>query len=247
MKGIFSHLGILERVVSDNQTCFRSAEYVQFAKDWDFEDVTSSQHHSQGNGFSEAYVKIYKCIFTKAKSINTDPFISLLEYRNAKLSSTNFSPATLLMSRELRSILPLTEVNSTDRKRKIETICYFPRNSLHKATYFDRRTKPLEPLKLGGSAHVQNMQNKTWQQAVITDKHNDRSYSVHTSDGATYRFNRRHLIKMHVYQNTQDVEMHIPEETSPLVPQLPEVQQPSIPTKTRSGAAKSDNSVYIIH
>ena len=123
MKGIFSHLGILERVVSDNQTCFRSAEYVQFAKDWDFEDVTSSQHHSQGNGFSEAYVKIYKCIFTKAKSINTDPFISLLEYRNTKLSSTNFSPATLLMSRELRSILPTAKEKLKLYAISPETVC----------------------------------------------------------------------------------------------------------------------------
>ena len=52
---------------------------------------------------------MYKCIYTKAKSANTDPFIGLLEYRNTKLSSINFSPAVLLMSRELRSILPTSK------------------------------------------------------------------------------------------------------------------------------------------
>ena len=79
-------------------------------------------------------------------------------------------------------------------------------------SYFDKRTKPLEPLELGDSARVQNMQNKTWQPAVITDKHNDRSYSVRTQNGATYRRNRRHLIKTNECMPvTPDVEMHIPE------------------------------------
>ena len=55
MKGIFSGLGIPERVIFDNQTCFTS--------EWDIESVTSSPHHSQVNGFSEAYVKVCKCIY----------------------------------------------------------------------------------------------------------------------------------------------------------------------------------------
>ena len=127
MKGIFSRLGIPERVISDNQTCFSSEEFAQFAKHWDFEHMTSSPHHSQGNGFAEAYVKICKRIFTKAKSAKTDPFIGLLEYRNTKLSSTNFSPAALLMSRELRSILPTS-------KEKLKPRVISPENSSLKVT-----------------------------------------------------------------------------------------------------------------
>ena len=98
MEGILCRLGIPERVISDNQTCFSSEEFEQLAKDWDFEHVTSAPHHSQGNGFAEAYEKICKHIFTKAKSAIKDPFIGLLEYRNTKLSSTNFSPAALLVN-----------------------------------------------------------------------------------------------------------------------------------------------------
>ena len=33
MKGIFSRLGIPERVISDNQTCFTSAEFTQIKKE----------------------------------------------------------------------------------------------------------------------------------------------------------------------------------------------------------------------
>ena len=91
------------------------------------------------------------------------------------------------------------------------------------------------------------MQNKTWQQAVITDKHNDRSYSVRTADGATYRRNRRHLIKTNecMPPETPDVEMLIPEETSPLEPQQSETPQPSISVKTRSEAVTQEKPVYI--
>ena len=82
-------------------------------------------------------------------------------------------------------------------------------------SYFDKRTKPIEPLDLGGSTHVQNMQNKTWQPAVVIDKYNDRSYSVRTENCVTYRRNRRHLIKTNECMTvTSYVEMHIPEENN---------------------------------
>ena len=171
--GIFSRLDIPERFISDNQTCFTSAECAQFTKELNFEHVTSSPHHSQENGFSEAYVKMCKCIFTKAKSTNTDPFIGLLEYRNTKLSSTNFSPAALLKSRKLRSILPTSKEKLKPHAISPEIV--HTRLQAYKKveeSYFNRRTKRLEPLDLGGSARVQNMQKKKkkkWQQTVISD------------------------------------------------------------------------------
>ena len=42
----------------------------------------------------------------------------------------------------------------------------------------------------------------------MTDKHNDRSYSVQTPDGASYRRNRRHLLKTsEQYPDTPDFEL----------------------------------------
>ena len=37
--------------------------------------------------------------------------------------------------------------------------------------------------------------NKTWKPAVYVKKHDQRSYLVHTEDGAEYRTNCRHLLK----------------------------------------------------
>ena len=61
--------------------------------------------------------------------------------------------------------------------------------------YFDRTAHALKPLELGEPTRIQQ-QDKTWKPAVVTQKHNERSYSVQTPDGAVYRCNRRHLLKI---------------------------------------------------
>ena len=110
MKGIFARMGIPEVVVSDNGPCYRSAEFANFARTYDFIHRTSSPHHPSGNGFAEAYVKICKKILTKAKVSKSDPFLSLLEYRSTPLDC-GYSPSELLMGRQLKSIIPTTKSN----------------------------------------------------------------------------------------------------------------------------------------
>lgn len=247
MKGIFSRLGIPQRVISDNQTCYSSAEYAQFAKEWDFEAITSSPYHSQGNGFAEAYVKICKRIFTKAKAANKDPLIGLLEYRNTPLN-IGFSPAALLMGRQLRSILPTSKEILMPHTIAPEIVrSKLQANRKKEKAYYDRNAKPLPPIEIGGSARIQ--QGKTWKQAVVTDKYNDRSYNVRTADGATYRRNRRHLIKTkECMQETPDVEIHNTPEVetktsaTPPEPHIPDPTKSPISAKTRSDA---ENPVYI--
>lgn len=247
MKGIFARLGIPQRLISDNQTCYTSAEFAQFAKEWDFEAITSSPYHSQGNGFAEAYVKICKRIFTKAKEAKKDPLIGLLEYRNTPLN-IGFSPATLLMGRQLRSILPTSKENLMPQTIAPEIVrAKLQAKRQKEKFYYDRNAKPLPLLEVGDSARIQ--QDKTWKQAVVTDKLNDRSYSVRTTDGASYRRNRRHLNKTkECIQEPPDVEMHnIPEEqilsNTPPDPPLPETHKSPIPAKT--GSEIDEKPVYI--
>ena len=63
------------------------------------------------------------------------------------------------MSRELRSILQTSKEKLKPRAISPEIV--HTRLQAYKKveeSYFNRRTKPLEPLELGGSARVQNMQ-----------------------------------------------------------------------------------------
>ena len=96
--------------------------------EWDFEAITSSLYQSQGNGFEEAYVKICKHIFTKAKAANKDPLIGLLENRNVPLN-LGFSPDGLA-----------AEVNPTDLKGKFDA-AYYIRSEIVRSRLQSNRPK----------------------------------------------------------------------------------------------------------
>ncbi len=60
------------------------------------------------------------------------------------------------------------------------------------------------PLNVGDSAHIQQ-HDKTWKPAVVTARHNSRSYTVRTTDGSVYTRNRQHLLKSK--QQTADIDV----------------------------------------
>lgn len=62
----------------------------------------------QANGLDEKEVQILKNLLTNAKPDRQDPYLGLLEYRNTPIHDIG-SPAQLLMSRRLRSVIPTTE------------------------------------------------------------------------------------------------------------------------------------------
>ena len=108
MKGIMARHGIPEQVFSDNGPQFACAEFAQFANTWGFIYSTSSPRYPQSNGLAEKAVQTAKRIVMKATASGRDPYIALLEYRTTPISDCGKSPAQLLMSRRLRSILPST-------------------------------------------------------------------------------------------------------------------------------------------
>ena len=60
LKEVFSRLGVLNRVRSDNGPCFACAEFCQFAKSWGFVHATSSPLYPQFNGMAEKAVGTVK-------------------------------------------------------------------------------------------------------------------------------------------------------------------------------------------
>ncbi|RXN13854.1 sec1 family domain-containing 2-like protein [Labeo rohita] len=117
LKKICASHGIPEKVISDNGPQFNSKDFESFAHAWALMHVTSSPRYPQSNGLSEKAVQIAKSLMDKAKADRKDPYISLLEYRNTPVDGFR-SPAQLLMSRRLRSILP-----TTNRQLQPKTVC----------------------------------------------------------------------------------------------------------------------------
>ena len=103
-KSIFARHGVPEIVVSDNGPQYSSEAYAKFAQEFQFEHITSSPHYPQSNGESERAVKTVKSLLKK----EGDPYLALMSYRATPLQN-RFSPSELLMSRRLRTTVPMTQ------------------------------------------------------------------------------------------------------------------------------------------
>lgn len=193
LKKTFSHHGIPEKLITDNGPQYSSGEFREFSKQYGFVHETSSPHHPQSNGLAEKTVQTIKHIFSKSQASRTDPYLGILEYLNTPLE-TDLSPAQLLMSRRLRSILPSTlaqlqpNVANHEKFRK-----QLSENRDKQAKYYSSIAEPLKPLQAGETVRLRR--DGIWTPATITQIHNPRSYQVQTPDGREYRRNRRQLLK----------------------------------------------------
>ena len=65
---------------------FTSRDFLRFTEEWDFEHLTSSPHHSQGNGKAESTVKESKKILRKCRVSGSDAFLDLLTIPRLRVS-----------------------------------------------------------------------------------------------------------------------------------------------------------------
>lgn len=135
-----------------------------------------------------------KNLLTKAKQDRRDPYLGLLEYRNTPVDDIG-SPAQLLMSRRLRSIIPTTNA-------QLQPKVLYPHKVMEKLRlkqekqkhYFDQHVKHLPTLEKGDRIRVQ--MGSHWKPGVVTEHaETPRSYRIRTDEGREYRRNRRALIK----------------------------------------------------
>ena len=213
-RSIFARHRIPEMVISDNGPQFACDTYAKFAREYGFDHITSSPHYPQCNGEVERTVQTVKSLLWKSG----DPFLAILAYRATPLQS-GFSPAELLMSRKLRTTVPIVR---EQRKPKVVEMTVFMEkdNSLkeHQRDNFDshHRAKELPPLSLGDWVWVPDRESPG---------------QVLKPDG-TYQRNRKYLIQLPVPDPEQIVE--------PQTSDLPETSAESVPTyQTRSKSGRA--------
>ncbi|XP_064475688.1 uncharacterized protein K02A2.6-like [Ornithodoros turicata] len=101
LKSTFARHGIPEVLRSDNRPQFTSQAFGKFMRAYQVQHTTSSPHYPKSNGEAERMVKVAKDILKKAE----DPYLALLIYRTTP-GPCGFTPAQLLMGRQLRTTLP---------------------------------------------------------------------------------------------------------------------------------------------
>ena len=100
------------------------------------------------------------------------------------------------MGRRTKTLLPTTNQllqaskSSDDRAKLIE-------RQQKQKWYYNRITRDLKPLEKGDAVRMEPLRpgEKKWCKALVIGKHDQRSYTVETSDGGTYCHNRIHLRK----------------------------------------------------
>ncbi|KAG1651802.1 hypothetical protein GQR58_026737 [Nymphon striatum] len=196
LKSTFARHGIPEVLVADNMP-FLSTNMKEFAHNWDFLINTSSPTYSQSNGQSERMIQTIKNLLKKAHADNRDPYVALMEYRNTAISGMEYSPAQLLMSRMLKTKLPVLSRHLRPRIVDGAQAQLMARQNSYK-NYYDKSAKHLPPIHLHDGVRVRT--RNEWQPAMVTGVHAaPRSYIVTTSDGSRLRRNRRHLLKTREY------------------------------------------------
>lgn len=190
LKNIFSRHGIPEVLFSDNGPQYTSNVMKEFAKEWYFTLRTSSPRFPQSNGLAERSVRTIKSMLTKC----TDLAIILLELRNTPIDKGIGSPAQLLMSRRLRSMVP-ARVSSLLPALTAPDKFYDNREDLLQQTEarYNARSRPLTDLSEGDSVRVQMTSDGKWTPGTVSRvRPEPRSYDVQVG-GRTLRRNRSQI------------------------------------------------------
>lgn len=190
LKPIFATHGYPKIVICDNVP-FDAAEFKKFISDHNGKVVTTSPCYPQAHGMIEVYVRIAKKIILKSLETKTDLYEMLLEYRNMPLASVNVSPAQILLSRRLRSNLPIDS-----RLLKPKILNYRTRmieNQVRVKELYDRHA-PRAPQSFQNGQIVAIKQGKFWEKGTILN-HADtpRSYWIKLNNGNVIRRNDFHI------------------------------------------------------
>jgi transposase InsO family protein len=112
--------GIPDVIVSDNGSCFTSAQFDSFCTSHGIRHIRVSPYHPSYNGLAERAVQAIKEGLCKMKegTLAERLFRCLTTYRNTPHATTGITPAELLMKRRSKTLLDLLCPNASDRVRQ---------------------------------------------------------------------------------------------------------------------------------
>lgn len=187
LKSIFARHGVPETVVTDNGPQFSAIEFAAFARDYDFTHMTSSPRYPQSNGEAERAVRTVKSLLKKGE----DPYKALMAYRATPLSHGS-SPAQLLMGRNIRTPLPISQEKLQPRWPDIQAFRRKDQDLKEKqASWFNKRhnTRTRQELRPGQRVWVKNTKETG---TVSGPAQTPRSYNIDLPSGSLRR-NRSHI------------------------------------------------------
>lgn len=249
LKCHFARFGIPDQVISDNGPQYSSAEFQSFARQWNFQHITSSPTYPQSNGLAENAVKSAKNLLEKTKRDNTDPYLALLNVRNTPRDNILGSPSQRLLSRRTKTHLPTKEDLSHNAQHQIIHDRLTQLRNQQKQ-YYDKTARPLTQLKSGDIVRMQTPSGYDKKAVVEKASEHPRSYIVRSND-TSYRRNRKHLLRVNEPPENQpqpdppsSAAPPITTATPTMVTQPPPAGNHGNQTITKSGRVSRPNPKY---
>ena len=101
-----------------------------FAEEYSFKHETSSPHYPQSNGEAERAVQTAKKILAQ-----DDMVLALMTYRNTPIAATGYSPAELMIGRQMRTTLPVMPQHLQPHWPDRNEICMNDKHAKNKYEY----------------------------------------------------------------------------------------------------------------
>ena len=193
LRNTLARWGLPLQIVTDNGPQFISETFRRFMKLNNIKHITTSPYHPATNGLAERFVQTLKQSLRVSKkedrTLQHRVATFLINYRNARHSTTEESPAQLMIGRELRSRLHLLKPNLKDTVMKAQT-----------AQVQRRTATPDRTFEIGEWVMVRDYwraAKEKWQQAVVKTKLGCKTYLVEMRGGGVWKRHVDQMVKDH--------------------------------------------------
>lgn len=189
---IFCNFGSPNEIVSDHVP-FDSKECKEFASEWGFKYTFTSPRYPQSNGMAERAVQIAKKMLKKCNDDKTDYRVALLQYRISPVCGTHFSPAQLVMNRNLKSKLPVCYKYLKPKINQNVTM-EFSKSQDRNTIHYNSSTRPKKEFFVGQNVmFLKDPSINKWFSGTIKNQNSLRSYNILCSNGVTYTRTSYHV------------------------------------------------------
>ena len=188
LRHVFAAYGLPQQLVSDNGPQFASSEFAQFLKANGVKHIRYAPYHPSSNGLAERFVKTFKQAMKTGEHHGT-PLKHrlanfLLSYRTTPHATTNRTPSSLFLNREIRTRLDLLKPNCADQVVTKQS---------QQLQNHDNHAKARD-LIIGQQVKARNFRaGSKWVPGVIVERQGPLTYSVEVASGVRWKHHVDHL------------------------------------------------------